>query len=133
MTITDTGPAPAPAATDKTLPDTVASVPPAMTVNTVRVSVPMGFTTLLANVIEAESVQVVAMPTPGAAAAEAGAARRLAEHAMVVDTGGGSATVTVPPPGVAAMVHHAGEDGLMLATSAEDDERLLAPTGTARL
>ena len=93
----------------------------------------MGVTVLSAYVIDADSTHVVATATPGAAAAEAGAARRVDVHAMEVDTGRGRATATVQPPGATAMVHTAGEDGLRLTTSAEDEEMLLAPTGTARL
>ena len=133
VTDTTTVPNVAPDEADRTFPVTDASAPPETTVNTVRGSVPMGVTAPFAYVIDAESVQDVATPTPGADAAEVDAARRDAEHEMVVDTGEGSVTLTVPPPGVATTAQLAGTGALMLTTSAEDDEKLLAPAATARL
>jgi len=71
-----TDPAPAFGKIDRTREETLASVPPEVTVNTVRASAPIAFTNPFANVSDAESVQDVATPTPAAAAAEVGAARR---------------------------------------------------------
>ena len=80
----------------------------------------MGVTTPFAYVIDDDSVHDVATPTPGEAAADAGAASRDAEHATVVDTAEGSDTFTVPPPGETESAQLC-TGVLMLATSAEEE------------
>ncbi len=121
VTDTTTVPNVAPDEADRTFPVTDASAPPETTVNTVRGSVPMGVTAPFAYAIDAERVQDVATPTPGADAADVGEARRDAEHAMVVDTGNGSVTFTEPPPGAVATAQLAGTGVSMLTTSADDE------------
>ena len=110
----------------------VASPLPAMTVKTVRASLPIAFITPFANVSDAVREHEVATPTPGAAAADVGDARRDEEHKRRVDTGGGSVTLMLAPP-VGALIVQAPAEGDMFTTSAVADEKESAPTGTARL
>ncbi len=120
-TDTTTLPEVAPINIDKTLLLTDASVPPETTENTVRGSAPICVTAPLANVMDAASVHDDATPTPGEAAADAGAANRGAEHEIDVDTGNGSVTLTVPPPGGARSAQLGGSGVLMLTAIAEEE------------
>jgi hypothetical protein len=120
-TDTTTLPEVAPINIDKTLLLTDASEPPETMENTVRGSAPIFVTAPLANVMDAASVHDVATPMPGEAAADAGAASRVAEHKIDVDTGKGSVTLTVPPPGGARSAQLGGSGVLMLTAIAEEE------------
>ena len=118
-TETTTLPKLTPERTARTPPKVVASVPPETTVKTVRESVVIVFTAPFANVRVADKAHDVATPTPVAAAAEVGDARREAEQKMAVEMGAGSVTLTVAPPDGARMVQFVVVAALMLTERAD--------------
>ena len=113
-------------------PVIVAKDVPEMTVKTVRASVLITLTTLFAKVSDAEREQEVGTPTPGAAAAEVGDARRNAVQEMAVETGGGSVTLMLALP-TGALTVQALAAGERLTASAAVEEKESAPTGTVKL
>ena len=119
--------------TERTFPESVAKLPPAETEKDVRESVPIAFELPFAKKRVAESVHDEATPIPDVAAGELGDARRDWVHDSVVETGAGRVTFTAAPPVGEAMLHEEGDDGLRVTVSADDDEMLSAPTGTARV
>jgi len=50
-----------------------------------------------------------------------------------VEIGAGRVTFTAAPPAGEAMLHVEGDEGLRVTESAEEDERLSAPTGIVRV